>query len=180
MKEIYDKAIQPMLPKTFDENEWCVIAITILVIICIYYITPKSRILLWTEIIGISLLNLQLTTLGDYFLAMPPYDFYDTVDRNSGELMDIFLQNIVYPGTVLFIMHFYKKRTINEVVFILISSLILSALESISVYFFHLFTFKSWEYYYSIIFYIFVMTTNVVFYEVFKSIISNRIARNSM
>ncbi len=169
-----------MLPKTFDENEWCVIAIAILVIICIYYITKKRRILLWSEIIGISLFNLQLTTLGDYFLAMPPYDFYDTVDRNSGELMDIFLQNIVYPGTVLFIMHFYKKRTTNKVVFIIISSLILSALESISIYFFRLFTFKSWEYYYSIIFYIFVMTSNVVFYEVFKSILSNRIARNSL
>jgi hypothetical protein len=103
MKEVYENAIKPMLPKNFDGNDWFAIAITIIVIVAIYYITVINRNLLWTEIIGISLLNLQMTTLGDYFLAMPPYDFYDTVDRNSGELMDIFLQNIVYPGTVLFL-----------------------------------------------------------------------------
>lgn len=44
-----------------------------------------------------------------FYLWSSPYDFYDTVDRNSGELMDIFLQNIVYPGTVLFMMNYYKK-----------------------------------------------------------------------
>ncbi|MGD6830850.1 hypothetical protein ACQCT5_01715 [Sutcliffiella halmapala] len=180
MKEIYENAIKPMLPKNFDENEWFTIAITIIILISIYYITKKNRELLWSEIIGISLFNLQLTTMGDYFLAMPPYDFYDTVDRNSGELMDIFLQNIVYPGTVLIIMHFYKKTSPNKIVFILVGVVILSGLEAIGVYIFHLFTYKSWKFFYSIIFYFFVMTLNVFFFEKLKTILNKRISKRGM
>lgn len=178
MKEMYENAIKPMLPKKFDENDWFAIAITIIVIVAIYYITVINRNLLWTEIIGISLFNLQMTTLGDYFLAMPPYDFYDTVDRNSGELMDIFLQNIVYPGTVLFIMHFYKKLIPNKIVFILVSAVILSGLEAIGVYIFHLFTYKSWKFYFSVLFYIFVMISNLLYYEKLKWFLNNRISKN--
>ncbi len=180
MKEIYENAIKPMLPKHFDENDWFVIAITILVFVALYYIVVVNRELLWSEIIGISLLNLQMTTLGDYFLAMPPYDFYDTVDRNSGELMDIFLQNIVYPGTVLFMMNYYKKLKPNKLVFIFVSAGVLTGLEAIGVYFFHLFTYKTWELYYSIIFYFFVMISNVFFFEKLKTLINNRISRNGI
>jgi hypothetical protein len=180
MKEIYENAIKPMLPKHFDGNEWFTIVITLIVIVAIYYITVKNRNLLWTEIIIISLFNLQMTTLGDYFFAMPPYDFYDTVDRNSGELMDIFLQNIVYPGTVLFFMHYYKKIKPNKFIFILVSVGLLSGLEAIGVYFFHLFTYKTWKFYYSIIFYLLVMTSNLYFYEKLNTFLINRISRNGI
>ncbi|MFE8699880.1 CBO0543 family protein [Cytobacillus sp. FJAT-54145] len=139
--------------------------ITILILFAIHYVIRKNRKLLWSQIICIFLLNLQMTTIGDYFLAMPPYDFYDTVDRNSGELMDIFLQNIVYPGTVLFLMDRYKRYRPSKVVFIIVSALILTVLEGISVNFFHLFTYKGWKIYYSFFFYVFTMTVNVLFYE---------------
>lgn len=165
MKEMYEKGIQPILPKNFDENEWYALVITILIVICVYLVTIKNRRLLWSEIICISLLNLQMTTIGEYFLAMPPYDFYDTVDRNSGELTDIFLQTIVYPGTVLLFMHIYKVRNWNKVFFLLASTALLSLLEAISVFCFHLFSYNTWEIYYSVLFYFFVMAVNMIFYE---------------
>lgn len=175
MNEIYVKAIKPILPQNFDGNEWFAIFITILVIVCVYYITVKSRNLLWSEIICISLLNLQMTTIGDYFLAMPPYDFYDTVDRNSGELIDILLQNIVYPGTILFMMSFYKKFATRKIIFILLSVLLLSTLEGISVFFFRLFTYKGWKFYYSILFYFLVMIINLIFHEKLNHFLRERV-----
>ncbi|MBS8266436.1 hypothetical protein DYI25_18610 [Mesobacillus boroniphilus] len=176
MSETYERTIKPILPKTFDENEWFAIFITELVLSAVYYVTIKNRKLLWSQIICISLLNLQMTTVGDYFLAMPPYDFYDTVDRNSGELTDVFLQNIVYPGTVLFIMHWYKRIPLNKLSFLVLSVLLLSTLEGISVYFFHLFTYKSWKFYYSVIFYTITMVLNLVFYEKLHNFLQGRMA----
>lgn len=164
MRNIYEDAIQPILPKQFDENEWFTLAITVIVCVCVYYVTVKHRTFLWTEMICISLFNLQLTTIGDYFLAMPPYDFYDTVDRNSGEAADILLQNLVYPGFVLFLMHVYKTFKPNKVWFIVGCSILLIVLEAISVYF-HLFTYKGWKLYYSGLFYTMIMWINVVFFE---------------
>ncbi|WP_246941648.1 hypothetical protein [Bacillus pinisoli] len=175
MMEIYEKVIKPILPKKFDENEWFTIFITLLVIACVYYITMKSRALLWSQIICVYLLNLQLTTLGDYFLAMPPYDFYDTIDLNSGELFDIFLQNIVYPGTILCFIHFYKKNSSNKVVFILLSALTLFVLEVIAVYIFHLYTYNNWKLYYSFFFYLLVMIINLLYYEKLTKFIEKRL-----
>ncbi|MBM6616678.1 CBO0543 family protein [Bacillus suaedaesalsae] len=178
MNDIYEHAIKPMLPKKFDENEWFVIVVTIIVLTGIYYITMKNRHLLWTELISIFLFNLQLATLGDYFLAMPPYDFYDTVDRNSGELMDIFLQNIIYPGTVLFLMSFYNKKTTNKVLFILVSAAILGILEWIGIHLFHLFKYNTWKFYYSVAFYLLVMSLNVLFFDKLRKFLNSRLSNS--
>jgi hypothetical protein len=174
MKQLYEDALQPILPKKFDENEWFTLAITVFVSACVYYITVKHRELLWTEIICISLLNLQLTTIGDYFLAMPPYDLYDTVDRNSGEAADIFLQNIVYPGFVLFLMHWYKTFSPNKGLFIIGCATLLTVLECVSVYGFRLFTYKGWKLSYSAMFYVMIMWINVVFFERMARLIRQR------
>lgn len=176
MNKIYENAIKPILPKTFDENEWFALIITALVLYAVYYVTVKKRKLLWSQIICISLFNLQMTTVGDYFLAMPPYDFYDTVDRNSGELTDVFLQNIVYPGTLLFIMHWYKRIPVTKFVFIILGTLFLSTLEAISIYFFHLFTYKSWKFYYSVLFYLLTMVLNVLFFEKLQHFLKRRLS----
>lgn len=174
MKKIYEEVLKPILPEKFDENEWFTIAIVMIVCACLYYITAKNRHLLWTEIICISLFNLQLTTVGDYFLAMPPYDFYDTVDRNSGEITDIFLQNIVYPGFFLFLMHLYKTWKPNKVWFIAGCAILLTGLEAISVHVFHLFTYKTWKLSYSAMFYLLIAIMNVLFFERLAAFIKKR------
>ncbi|QPC47890.1 hypothetical protein [Mangrovibacillus cuniculi] len=133
---------QPILPKQFDENEYFTLAISVLVIVCITVLQKKKKVFLTTEIIAILLLNLLYTTLGDYFLAMKPYDFYDTVDHNSGEIMDILLQNIVYPFTLLILMYFYARYKLNSFMYIIFGAMLLCILEWISVKFFNLFTYK--------------------------------------
>jgi hypothetical protein len=174
MRGFYETVIQPILPKHMDENEWLVAVITLLISYGVFIITQKKRLLLWTEIICIYLFNLLLTTIGDYFLAMPPYDFYDTVDRNSGELADLFLQNIVYPGTLLIIIHLYKTFKPNLILFIFLTGSLLTILETISVYVFHLYEFKTWKSYYSLIFYFFVIGINLLFYHRLDYYIFNR------
>ncbi|KAA0549911.1 hypothetical protein FZW96_00745 [Bacillus sp. BGMRC 2118] len=157
--------LEPLLPKKFDENEWFTIAITILVLSISVYLQKKQPILLQTELIGVLLINLLYTTVGDYFLAIPPYDFYDTVDHNSGEFMDILLQNIVYPFSLLIMMYFYVKYKPNKLFYTLLCAVILFVLEWISIKYFHLFTLKSWKSWYSLFFYTPVVWINIIFYE---------------
>ncbi|MCA1030756.1 hypothetical protein LCL95_06975 [Bacillus timonensis] len=170
MKNFFERAYEiaePMLPKHFDENEWFTIFISIGTLSISIYLLKTSTALLHTEVIGILLFNLLYTTVGDYFLAMPPYDFYDTVDRNSGELMDIFLQNVVYPFTLLNFIYAYKIKKINKFLFFTLAVTALTLLEWISVEFFHLYTFKTWTTWYSSLFYAGVVIANIIFYHTF-------------
>lgn len=174
MNDILRKVIHPILPEKFDENEWFVIAVTIIICLAVFYVF-KQKTFLVTEIVCILLFNLQLTTFGDYFLAMPPYDFYDTVDRPSGEIADIALHYIIYPGTLLFLMHSFKSRKPEVFLFIVSCALLLTALEALSVYIFHLIHYKGWEIYYSSVFYLFIMSFNVIFFQKLSSFINRRL-----
>jgi hypothetical protein len=171
--------LKPILPEKFDENEWFTIFITILVISVFIFLHKRRKTLLTTEIIGILLFNLLYSTVGDYFLAMKPYDFYDTVDHDSGEIMDVLLQNIVYPVTLLILMNYYAKNKPNNLFYILVGTGILYGLEWIGVEFFNLFTYKSWKSWYSILFYFPVMILNISFYHTFHRYLKCKIEDNS-
>ncbi|RSK28837.1 hypothetical protein EJF36_19230 [Bacillus sp. HMF5848] len=168
--------IQPILPKKFDENEWFTIVISLFVFFFFLYVHRKKKVLLLTEIIAIILFNLLYTTVGDYFLAMSPYDFYDTVDRDSGEIMDILLQNIAYPFSLLILMHFYAKYQPNNILYIAFGTILLYGLEWVSVEYFNLFTYKTWKSWYSLIFYCPVMILNILFYNLFHHYILIKIS----
>jgi hypothetical protein len=77
-------------------------------------------------------------------------------------------------------MNFYKKKITNKLVFILVSVGILTGLEAIGVYIFHLFTYKTWKFYYSILFYLLVMISNVFFFEKLKTFLKNRLLKNGI
>jgi hypothetical protein len=177
LESVYE-ILEPMLPKKFDENEVFTLLITIFVLMFFFYLQKKKTVLLKTEVIALLLFNMLYATVGDYFLAMDPYDFYDTVDHDSGEIMDVLLHNFVYPLQLLILMHFYAKFKPNIFLYILLGAGILFTLEWISVTFFHLYLFKKWKFIYSLIFYIFVLTFNVFFYNKFHSYIQNQIQIN--
>ncbi|KUP09909.1 hypothetical protein Q73_00595 [Bacillus coahuilensis m2-6] len=170
MSEFFDwfvHLIEPLLPKKFDRNEGFTIFITILICGWGYILMKVRRTLNRVEVVGVLLFNLLYTTVGDYFLAMPPYDYYDTVDRNSGEFSDILLQNLVYPTTLFILIHYYVRYTINKVGFIIGGTLILTMLEWVSVHYFNLFTYKQWNLGLSSLFYFGVMVLNILFYTLF-------------
>jgi hypothetical protein len=180
--DFFDKTheiLKPILPEKFDENEWFTIFTTILVFSLFFFLHKRNKTLFHTEIIGILLFNLLFTTVGDYFLAMEPYDFYDTVDRDSGEIMDVLLQNIVYPFTLLILMNYYAKNKPNSLFYIIVGSGILFGLEWIGVEFFNLYTYKTWKAWYSFIFYISVMILNIIFYHKLHRYIYHQIESNS-
>ena len=97
--------ISPLLPIKFDQNEWFLIIFSIVFLLA-YILIPKR--LKQSEILFIFLLNLSFASFFDYFLAIKPYDFYDTVDKNSGEFGDILLQFFLYPITMYFIITYYQ------------------------------------------------------------------------
>lgn len=170
--------LQPILPKKFDENEWFTIAITILVFTVCIYLLKKHPVFLRTEVIALLLLNLLYSTVGDYTLAMKPYDFYDTVDHDSGEIMDILLQNIVYPFTIIILVFFYVRWKPNKLLYTILGATILLGLEWVSVKYFHLFTLKSWKSWYSFFFYLPVLWINIWFYEKLHRYLLSQIRQN--
>ncbi|MEK3885093.1 CBO0543 family protein [Paenibacillus sp. PL2-23] len=166
--EQWHELMKPMLPAPFDGNEYFTIASTLIVLAVFFYVHRRKPALLQTEIVAILLFNLLYATIGDYFLAMKPYDFYNTVDHDSGELMDLLLQNVVYPFTLLIMMHVYASLQPRRRLFIPICTAVLVLLEWIGEEYFQLYTYKSWKLWYSAVFYIFVLIVNVLFFIRFR------------
>lgn len=157
------KIMEPLLPKTFDQNEIFVITITLLTWTIFILLQLRGMSLLKTEIIALFVFNWLFSTVGDRILAEPPIDFYDTLDYGHGELFDSILQIFVYPIPIILFVHFYQKHKPNKIIFILACSLILIALEWSSQKYFNVFQYKEWKIVYSFIFYCFAVMSNLIF-----------------
>jgi hypothetical protein len=160
--EIFHKIYDPISPKQFDENEWWILFLCFLMGFAVFYLHKKCRLIATTELLLIFLFNTYFGDLGDYVLAMPPVDLYDTVDLNSGEFFDILLHAFVYPCTMYVLLHFYLLLNPKKSFYIVLCAAILTFLEWISIHFFHLFTYKGWNLIFSFIFYLGVMTLNLL------------------
>ncbi|WP_413306232.1 hypothetical protein AA0X95_05360 [Bacillus sp. 1P10SD] len=156
--KIYD----PISPKHFDKNEWWIICLFFFIGYVVFYLHKKSRLIATSELILIFLFNIYFASIGDYVLAMDPVDLYDTVDLNSGELFDIPLHIVVYPGTIYIVLHSYLLLSPKKSHFIVFWALLLSLLEWISTHFFHLYTYKGWNLIFSFLFYVVVITVNLL------------------
>ncbi|SFB19568.1 MULTISPECIES: hypothetical protein [unclassified Bacillus (in: firmicutes)] len=160
--EILLKIYEPISPKHFDKNEWWIISLFFFIGFIVFYLHKKSRLVTTSELLLIFFLNIYLASLGDYILAMDPVDLYDTVDLNSGELFDIPLHMIIYPGTIYIALHFYLLIRPKKSYYIVFWALLLTFLDWISTHFFHLYTYKGWNLRYSFLVYLVIMTVNLL------------------
>jgi hypothetical protein len=158
---IFLKIYEPISPKQFDANEWWTLFITFLVLFTVFYLHRKHQRIYLSSLIFIFLFNIYYASLGDYVLAVKPIDLYDTVDRDSGEIFDIPLHMLVYPGVIYIFQHYFLWKQPRKVPYYIICGLILTLLEWLSVHFFHLFLYKEWKLVFSIPFYIIVMVINL-------------------
>ncbi|MDX8344933.1 hypothetical protein [Rossellomorea sp. YZS02] len=163
--------LEPLLPKTFDQNEIFVLLIMVLCIcifVIVHHLDPQ---LLQTKIIALFVFNILFSTVGDRMLAEPPLDLYDTLDYGHGELFDSVLQILVYPIPVILYIHFYQKYNPNKIVSIVLYAFVLVLLEWTSEKFFNVFQYKEWKIVYSYGFYCFVLALNLLFAGLIKRLI---------
>ncbi|RSK28833.1 hypothetical protein EJF36_19210 [Bacillus sp. HMF5848] len=157
------KWLEPLLPIAFDKNEIFTIVIVFITVI-ILKLLPRA---MKTSIfIFMYVFNVALTVFGDYLLAGNPYNLYDTLDKNSGELFDFILHLIVYPSSILILISVYicySKKPLSFI-FILCSAAVLILLELISLSF-DLFTYINWNIKYSFGVYIIIMAINTVVFR---------------
>jgi hypothetical protein len=169
-----ENLLNPLLPKTFDENELFTLFISILVLLFFLILHLRYRALRYTEMFSLFLFNLLLITIVESTLAEPPIDLYDTLDYAYAELFDIVLQVIVYPIQMMILIYTLAIKEMNLFKFIIICAIILTVLELISLQF-NLFEFKKWNSMYSLLFYCLAVSVNVMYFKKIRQVIINMI-----
>jgi hypothetical protein len=169
-----ENLLNPLLPKTFDENELFTIFISILVLVFFLILHLRYRALRYIEMFSLFLFNLLLITIVESTLAEPPIDLYDTLDYAYAELFDIVLQVIVYPIQMMILIYTLAIKEMNLFKFIIICAIILTVLELISLQF-NLFEFKKWNSMYSLLFYCLAVSVNVMYFKKIRQVIVNMI-----
>ncbi|KGX85918.1 CBO0543 family protein [Pontibacillus marinus] len=167
------RILNPILPKRFDENETYIIVIATLVTWICLYVQKRYKPIRSTEYLSLFLLNAYLAVVGEAFLAEPPLDLYDTVDKPKAEIADIILQIFVYPPTIIIAMQYYAYRK-PQAWYPLVFAGVLTLLEWISIEAFHLFQYKKWNIYYSYFLYVIVMVLNILFFNKIHAFINKK------
>ncbi|EDL66577.1 replicative DNA helicase [Bacillus sp. SG-1] len=157
--------IEPLLPKSFDKNEWYILVISTIMVL-IFLLIPKrfpSKLTL-----NLILFNLVLSFVIDHLLAMPPHDFYDIMDRPSFELFDLIIYIFAYSFFGYFLLYMYDMLKLNykrTIVFILTFSIIVTGLEAISTYIFEVYKYHEWNLIFSFLSYIILFLLNVLYFR---------------
>jgi hypothetical protein len=155
----------PLLPKSFDKNEWYILFIALIMLLTFLFIPKRfpSKITL-----NIFLFNLLLSFVIDHLLAMPPHDFYDIVDKPSFELFDLIIYIFLYSFFGYFLLYVYdllKLNYLKTLLFIIALSMIAICLEAISTHFFDVFKYNEWKLIYSFPSYFCLFLFNVLYYR---------------
>ncbi|WP_026581409.1 CBO0543 family protein [Bacillus sp. J33] len=138
---------------------------------CFFLLYSRKQFLLQSEVIAIYVFNAWFGTVGDSLFAGPPLDFYDTLDYAHGEFFDSVLQVFVYPIPIIVSIFFYRKYNPNNLFYIVLWAGILCTLEWASETFFNLFQYKEWKLWYSFVFYMFVISVNLIFANKVKKLL---------
>ncbi|MBD8069438.1 hypothetical protein [Bacillus sp. PS06] len=151
-----------IMPKKFDENEIFVL-IVISGLLLISILTKKLfPIHVFLPIIFI---NSFIGQLYDVFLAIPPFDIYDSFDTTKYDLFDAVLYLIVYPlYGYLFFYSFERFYRISAWIHVIAWAGASTFFEWVSLYF-NVFQYDNWHISYSFPVYLSVFTTHVFFYR---------------
>jgi hypothetical protein len=161
--------VVPLLPKSFDKNEWYILIIAISMVLAFLFIPKRFPFEITLNII---LFNLFLSFVVDHLLAMPPHDFYDIIDKPSFEIFDLINYIFLYSIFGYFLLYVYDLLHLNlsykkTFIFIVTSALIATCLEAISTNFFDVFTYYEWKLIYSFVSYVFLFLFSVLYYRWF-------------
>jgi hypothetical protein len=160
--------IEVIRPERFDGNEIYVICIALIIVGVLYFLEKKYKCLYASELLFIWAFDHMLSVTGDYLLALPPWDLYDTFDEADVDLVDILVHTIDYPGLVIIFVCIYaltKARGIRKVAIVLSGAFTGAVVEFIGVMYLHTFLYKRWNTFYSFLFYILVFSINLYIYD---------------
>jgi hypothetical protein len=154
------------LPKKFDSNELFILAVLLLVL-TVFAFLPKR--FTKSQVVFIIIFNFFLGVVVDQILAVPPYDFYDIMDKPKMDIMDLIIYTFLYPLTAYFFFFLSdvvikKNRAAIALMIIGWSSFVLG-LEWLASQF-GVYNYKEWSYILSAFSYliIFSLNTLVLFY----------------
>jgi hypothetical protein len=151
------------MPIHFDENEWF-ISIVLIVMIIFFIIIPKK--LPSTLTILMMLFYAFLGRIADFILAFDyPFNLYDTMDTSSYDLFDFITYSIIYPLYGYFFANFYYRWNLKgfyRMIYIIVW-ISMSLLFEYAAICFQVFHFNNWNLFYSFIVYVIVFII-IVFY----------------
>lgn len=150
-------------PKHFDSNEWFVIG-TSLFMILIFLLLPRRFSI--CQILVLFVFNFFTATSGDTVFAGPPYNLYDVMDRPKFGVMDLVLYFFDYPIVAYVSVYFFDKwhvKGIRLFLYLLVWAILTVILERISA-FFHVFTYRGWNLFDSLLVYFIAYALNVVIF----------------
>jgi hypothetical protein len=82
------------LPSKFDTNE-VFIFISLLLVLTVSVFLPSR--FSATQVVYILVFNFFLGVIVDQILAVPPYNFYDIMDKPKMDIMDLIIYSLLYP-----------------------------------------------------------------------------------
>ncbi len=148
-------------PERFDLNEWFIILTATTVVVIALLLPKRFSPPLTTFIL---LFNVFLGQTTDFLIGVPPYDLYDANDRPKYEIMDFVLYFSSYPPVAYILLHFYDKwevKGLRRILYIGGGAFLTMGLEWVAELA-HVFKYKEWRLWYSLLVYIGIYTLNIL------------------
>jgi hypothetical protein len=156
------------IPNKFDKNE-VFIFVSLLIVLTVSVFLPKRFSL--TQVVYILVFNFYLGVIVDQILAVPPYDFYDIMDKPKMDIMDLIIYTLIYPLSAYIFYYFAdklrKKNRAAIFIFILGYSAISLGLEWIASKL-GVYKYNDWSFMFSGLAYLLIFSINTLVLRLIK------------
>ncbi|CAG7629606.1 hypothetical protein ACFQI7_15975 [Paenibacillus allorhizosphaerae] len=163
-------------PVRFDANEWFIICAA-LANWSIWLSLPRRFSLL--TVVCIWIFNYCLAQTADFTIAVNPYDLYDYGDHPEFEYFDWVMYVFTYPPAAFFVLFYYDRWRLKGwklAGYVIGCAILTNAMEWISAYWFHVFTYKGWNPFYSTPVYVLVYYLNIALLKLVQRYVPRRTA----